>query len=48
MNSSPNTALQRTSPASPVPPLSFQTFGAKRISEALGPESDLAVGIITP
>jgi hypothetical protein len=24
---SPNTALQRTSPAAPVPPLSFQTFG---------------------
>jgi len=26
--SSPNTALQRTSPAAPVPPLSFKTFGA--------------------
>ena len=23
----PNTALQRTSPALPVPPLSFKTFG---------------------
>ena len=28
MIGSPNTALQRTSPASPVPPLSFKTFGA--------------------
>jgi hypothetical protein len=28
MNGPPNTALQRTSPASPVPPLSFQTLGA--------------------
>jgi hypothetical protein len=27
MNSQPNKALQRTSPASPVPPLSFKTFG---------------------
>jgi len=27
MNATPNNALQRTPPASPVPPLSFKTFG---------------------
>ena len=31
MNCPPNTALQRTPPASPVPPLSFRAFGAARI-----------------
>ena len=29
MNATPNNALQRTPPASPLAPLSFQTFGAR-------------------
>ena len=33
----PNKALQRTSPASPVPPLSFKTFGVSRL---------VAVGVV--